>query len=224
MFRHLKNFLIIVFGPTRRIMQFVRDKSLYKNIVSFPYSAKIGKGSTFEGCNAISAQSYFYGHMGYGSYISENCHIEGDIGKFTSIAPGVRTHRGIHPTRTPFASTSPMFFSLRKQNGHTFATKQMFKEMTEPITIGNDCWICSNVFIAGGVKIGDGAVVYAGAVVTRDVPPYAIVGGVPAKIIRYRYDEDTINFLLKFKWWDRPIDWLKENWMLLNDIEKLKTY
>lgn len=160
--------------------------------------------------------------MGLGTYISENCHIEGDIGRFTSIAPSVRTHRGIHPTRTPFASTSPMFFSLRKQNGHTFATKQMFEEMTAPITIGNDCWICSNVFIAGGVKIGDGAVVYAGAVVTQDVPPYAIVGGVPAKIIRYRYDEDTINFLLKFKWWDRPIDWLKENWMLLNDIEELK--
>lgn len=64
----------------------------------------------------------------------------------------------------------------------------------------------------------------AGAVVTKDVPPYAIVGGVPAKIIRYRYDEETIAFLLRIKWWDMPEDWLKENWRLLNDMDKLKAY
>ena len=96
--------------------------------------------------------------------------------------------------------------------------------MAEPIEIGNDCWICSNVFICGGVRINDGAVVYAGAVVSKDVPPYAIVGGIPAKIIKYRYNEETIQFLLKMKWWNRPIGWLEEHVMLINDIDKLKEY
>lgn len=85
-------------------------------------------------------------------------------------------------------------------------------------------WIGSRVLIVGGVTIGDGAVVLTGAVVTKDVPPYAIVGGVPAKIIRYRYDEETVKFMLRIKWWNMPEKWLKENWRLLNDMDKLKTY
>ena len=68
--------------------------------------------------------------------------------------------------------------------------------------IGNDVWIGKRAIIKAGVKIGDGAVVGAGAVVTKDVPPYAIVAGVPAKIIKYRFDEDTIAQLLKTKWWN----------------------
>ena len=78
--------------------------------------------------------------------------------------------------------------------------------------------------LIGGVHIADGAVVLAGAVVTKDVPPYAIVGGVPAKIIRYRYDEETISFLLQAQWWNNTEDWFKENWKLLTDIDKLKAY
>ena len=78
--------------------------------------------------------------------------------------------------------------------------------------------------IIGGVHIADGAVVLAGAVVTKNVPPYAIVGGVPAKIIRYRYDEETISFLLQAQWWNNTEDWFKENWKLLTDIDKLKAY
>ena len=70
----------------------------------------------------------------------------------------------------------------------------------------------------------DGAVVLAHAVVTKDVPPYAIVGGVPAKVIGYRYDEDTIDFLLKVKWWNKDKKWFKEHWELLCDIDKMKTY
>ena len=75
--------------------------------------------------------------------------------------------------------------------------------------IGNDVWIGEDVKIIGGVTIGDGAIVATGATVTKDVPPYAIVGGVPAKVIRYRFDMPTIDFLLKDKWWDKPVDWIK---------------
>ena len=211
-------------SPLFSYVSFVRNKMEYRGLLSFPYGVKIGRNSLFEGCNSISSYSSFSGKMGYGSYISDNCSIEGEIGRFCSIAPNVSCNRGIHPISYPYATTSPMFFSLKRQNGFTYASKQTFNEMTHPIIIGNDCWICSNVFICGGVRIGDGAVVYAGAVVTKDVPPYAIVAGVPARIIKYRYDDNTIDFLLQYKWWNKPIEWLKKNWALLNDIDKLKEY
>lgn len=90
--------------------------------------------------------------------------------------------------------------------------------------IGNDCWLGSNVTLIGGVEIHDGAVVLANATVTKDVPPYAIVGGVPAKIIGYRYDEETIAFLQKVQWWSNDEQWFRDNWELLCDIDKLKDY
>ena len=90
------------------------------------------------------------------------------------------------------------------------------------VKIGSDCWIGEGVFLVGGIEIADGAMVLAHAVVTHNVPPYAIVGGVPAKIIGYRYDDETIQFLLKVQWWNKPIQWLKENWELLSDLKKFK--
>ena len=190
--------------------------------VRFNSSVIIHPESTFEGANAIYDHSNFSGEIGYGSYIGNNCSIIGTIGRFTSIAAEVKNTLGVHPFATPYATTSPMFYSVNKQSGLTFAKEQLFDEMRSPITIGNDCWIGQRVFFVGGLIIGDGAVVLAGAIVTKDVPPYAIVGGVPAKILRYRYDEETIKFLLEKKWWDMPIGWLRDNSTLLCDIDKLK--
>ena len=162
--------------------------------------------------------------MGYGSYIGPYCEITANIGRFTSIAPYVKTNSGIHPYTYPYVTTCPMFFSTRKQNGYTFADKMVFNESAERLEIGNDCWIGENVFITGGVRIHDGAVVLAGAVVTKDVPPYAVAGGVPAKVLKYRYDEETIKFLLDCQWWNLDIQWLKHNWALFTNIEALKTH
>ena len=72
-----------------------------------------------------------------------------------------------------------------------------------------------------GVTIGDGAVVAAGAIVTKDVPPYAIVGGVPAKVIKYRFDEETIKKLLELKWWEKDQAWIKGHADDFDDVEKL---
>ncbi len=87
-----------------------------------------------------------------------------------------------------------------------------------PVSIGNDVWIGCNVCILQGVSIGDGAVIASGAVVTKDVPPYAVVGGVPAKIISYRFSEDIIENLLKVKWWNWELDYIKEHIEYLYDI------
>ena len=108
-----------------------------------------------------------------------------------------------------------MFFSTNRITGRTFATRQIFKEWKKPITIGNDCWIGARVMLTGGITIGDGTVIYSNAVVTKDTPPYSIVAGIPAHVIGYRYEEETIRFLMKLKWWDKGIE-------LLNDINKLK--
>ncbi|HEU0072184.1 MAG TPA: CatB-related O-acetyltransferase [Alphaproteobacteria bacterium] len=75
-------------------------------------------------------------------------------------------------------------------------------DMFEPVTIGNDVWIGHNVNVMAGVTVGDGAILGAGSVVTKDVPPYAVVGGVPAKIIRYRFEDSVIERLLAVKWWE----------------------
>ena len=80
--------------------------------------------------------------------------------------------------------------------------------------IGHDVWIGANALILPEVTIGDGAVIAAGAVVTRDVPPYAIVGGVPARVIRYRFSPEMIDAFLEIKWWDWPLEKIKENFDL----------
>lgn len=184
----------------------------------------IGFDSTFEGANRLFQKVNFKGHMGFGSFIGEYSNLQGRIGRFTSIAPYVDWNPGVHPYEAPYVSTCPLFYSVLTSVSNSFAKKQMFNESKSGVNIGNDCWIGQHVFIVGGVTIGDGGVVYAGAVVTKDVPPYAIVGGVPARVIRYRYDLETIDWLLKIKWWEHEIEWFKENWELLNDINKLKQY
>lgn len=191
----LKSIILLLYRTIRDFFKTYKDyitlKLRYRGKVRFNSSAKVDVVSSFEGANVIGDNTKFCGNMGYGSYICNDCSIIGNIGRFTSIAAEVKNAQGVHPIGTPYATTSPMFFSLKKQSGITFAKKQLFDEMRAPISIGNDCWIGQRAFFVGGLTIGDGAVVLAGAVVTKDVPPYAIVGGVPAKVLKYRYDEET---------------------------------
>jgi len=190
--------------------------------------------SEFEGLNMVCPNTSYYGRMGLGSYIGSNCHLNADIGRFTSIASGVTCVNATHPMKEPFVTTCPLFFSLdtTKNPQHiTFAKKQMVEEFRYydkkreiDIKIGNDCWIGAEATIIGGVEIGDGAVILANAWVTKDVPPYAIVGGTPAKVIDFRYDKETIDFLLQAKWWNNSMEWFRKNWKLLCDIERLKKH
>ena len=218
----------------KRVFLYLMNKIKYAKVCRFNFSVNIGLNSMFEGMNQIHPNTSFKGRLGYGSYIGEYCNLSADIGKFTSIAPYVRCNPGQHPYSFPFATTAPCFFSLNpfcSQNGSTYATEQLYDELALydktkeiAIKIGSDCWIGEGAFLVGGIKIGNGAVVLAHAVVTKEVPDYAIVGGVPAKIIGYRYDNETIEFLKKIKWWNNEKEWFEHNWKLLTDIEKLKKH
>jgi acetyltransferase-like isoleucine patch superfamily enzyme len=88
-------------------------------------------------------------------------------------------------------------------------------ENMEPCVVGNDVWIAAGVIVLRGVKIGDGAIIGAGAVVTKDVEPYSIVAGVPARKMKMRFDDATVAALQKIKWWDWPIDVIRANLELL---------
>ena len=125
------------------------------------------------------------------------------IGKFCSIACGAKFlfNSANHKMTSLSTYTFPLFFEewgLEKEN-----VAQAWDQKGD-IIIGNDVWIGYEAVILSGVTIGDGAVIGCRAVVTKDVPPYTIVGGVPAKPIRKRFDEETIKELQKIKWWDWP--------------------
>lgn len=144
------------------------------------------------------------------SFIGPNSSIlNTSIGKFCSISKNVNIGAPIHPTS--FFSTSPIFFREKNGNGYSWVKGQLFDDKSENINIGNDIWIGLNVTIMGGVTIGDGAIIAAHSVVTKDVPPYAIYGGVPARLIRYRFSPEVIEALLELKWWDFPETYLKKS-------------
>jgi acetyltransferase-like isoleucine patch superfamily enzyme len=129
------------------------------------------------------------------------------IGSFCSISSGVNILLGGEHTSN-WITTYP-FNEIFPEYGYP-------KNATKgDVIIGNDVWIGINVLILSGVKIGDGAVVGAGTVVTKDVEPYSVVAGCPAKEIRKRYDSETIEKLLKLKWWDWSLKKIKENLDLL---------
>lgn len=141
-----------------------------------------------------------YSTIGRFSYVGQNGRVsQVDIGAFCSIGADCVCGAGEHPV--DYVSTHPVFFSLGCQSGVTFADRNLYAER-QRIFIGNDVWIGTRVFIRDGVTIGHGAVVAAGSVVVHDIPAYAIAGGVPAKVIRYRFEPSVISELLEIRWWD----------------------
>lgn len=158
---------------------------------------------------SINPPAHIYeSHIGAYTYVANYSFIsQTDIGKFCSIGPNLLCGWGIHPTNG--ISTSPMFYSTRKQNGCSLTNEDKVVERKR-ITIGNDVFIGANVTILDGVTIGDGAVIGAGAVVSKDIPPYAVAVGVPIRIIRYRFSEKQIAALLRIRWWDRDEECLQD--------------
>ena len=132
------------------------------------------------------------------TYISSSNIICTKIGSFCSIAGGTTIGGGRHPI--DWVSTSPVFYKGRNILKTNFSDRS-FEEYANTI-IGNDVWIGSKCLIKGGVTIGDGVIIGMGSVVTHDVPPYEVWAGNPAKFIKKRFDDETIEKLLSCKWWE----------------------
>jgi acetyltransferase-like isoleucine patch superfamily enzyme len=155
--------------------------------------SKIGHDSKVEaGSNVVGSSMLNHSYIGYDSTI-----IHTDIGSFCSIGDRVLIGGAMHPMH--FVSTSPVFLSHRDSVKVKYARHDFLPIIKTKI--GHDVWIGQGAFIKSGISIGIGAVVGMGAVVTKNVPAYAIVGGNPAKVIRYRFNDEVIEQLLATEWW-----------------------
>ncbi|HEC74092.1 MAG TPA: CatB-related O-acetyltransferase [Methylophaga aminisulfidivorans] len=145
-----------------------------------------------------------YMKIGAFSYIRSGYEIYGniEIGRFCSVGNNVILGLDSHQHPTNWLSTS-LYSRLLSEK------YEQFRGSIVKVSIGHDCWIARDAVVMDGVEIGNGAVVASRAVVTKNVPPYAIVGGVPARIIKYRFSEEVINQLVDIEWWNIDLNMLE---------------
>ena len=195
-----------------------------KNLI-LEENVEISFSSVFKGYNKICKNSCIYNsEIGFYTYVSKNCEIANTtIGNFCSIGPNVKIAPGIHPVED-FVSTHPIFYSSKKQCGIKIVEETYFQESI-PTKIGSDVWIGANSIIMDGINVGNGAIIGAGSIVTRNVADYAVVGGVPAKLIKKRFDETTRNFLSESHWWAiNDLSLLKNNNCNFRDLKSFKSF
>lgn len=151
-------------------------------------------------------------HLGMNSYVNRRAMVgkHTTIGNYCSIGFGAMIGLYEHPVDR--FSTSPFTYPPRL----THRKVQPWDEFARPVTIGHDVWVGANAVVLQGVTLGTGSVVAAGAVVTKDVEPYSVVGGVPARVLRRRHDPSTARRLLESEWWLLPPEELPEHLFDLN--------
>jgi len=208
----------LIYAEYKKRKLLLRYKGSFLTIGDFVSINNSGIGNyVFLGNNVKLNNSSIGDH----SYINSDTIIRNTtIGKFCSISSFVKFGLGYHPTN--LISTHPAFYS----NNHPFKTyvNNVSFIKKERIFIGNDVWIGENATIMDGVKIGDGAIIATGAIVTKNVLPYEVVGGVPAKHIKFRIDKELIKHFLETKWWDKSESWFEQNYKIFIDIDKFIEY
>jgi acetyltransferase-like isoleucine patch superfamily enzyme len=191
-------------------------------------AAYVDKHTLLEGYNAIGAGTEVRKSvLGLGTYISQRSIIRAaKIGRFCAIGDNVRTCIGAHPV-TKHVSIHPSFFSSTSPVNLPLYANHTFKEHVYVdsdkkyvVEVGNDVWIGNNVSIMDGVTIGDGAVIGLGAIVTREVAPYTINIGIPARRTGQRFTDEQIASLLEIKWWENEVDWIRKNAQHFDNVER----
>jgi acetyltransferase-like isoleucine patch superfamily enzyme len=178
---------------------------------SISRNVRLEKGVTLEHGSHIQAS-----HIGKYTYINKYCLVDKNtlsIGRFCSIGYNVRIGLGNHPS--DWVSSHP--FAYHAKYGFVKKNKSFSGEVQGNTVIGNDVWIGANSIILAGVKVGDGAIIGANSLVNADVEPYSVVVGSPARLVRHRFDNETIGRLLNLKWWDWDDEKIREH---IDDFEK----
>lgn len=193
----------------RGIAMIINQKRLTKEPTVHEHTSL--KEVTFGAYNEIGVWNFIeYTDFGDYAYTGQFCFVQNArIGKFSNIAANVR----IGATAHPYERASLHHFTYRPtMYGFAETDDSAFfeKRHSQQISIGHDTWIGHGAMIMPNVTVGNGAIVAAGAIVTKDVPPYAVVMGVPAKVVKYRFDDEVITGLEKMAWWDWPAATIKE--------------
>lgn len=190
-------------------------------------SCKYDEKTYLQGNNSIQNNVDIRGtKIGKCTYIGHDSSLlKCEIGKFCSISWNVEVIAGRHPAH--MVSTHPLFYRDASFSGLRFCDYSLFDEYRYTnndcfVCIGNDVLIGAHAKILDGVTIGDGAIILSGAMVTRDVLPYKIVGGIPAREMGQRFTDDEIDWLEKIRWWNMSEEWIKTNAPYFNSISKLK--
>ena len=172
-------------------------KALVESNVSLSQDCLLGSCVSIDSGTIIN-----HSKIGDYTYLCRNVLIQNSIiGRYCSISHDVICGLGRHPLN--LFSTSPLFYRRKNVWGIRVVAENLDFDESDPIYIGNDVWIGARAIIMDGVHVGNGAVIACGAVVTHDVPPYAIVAGVPAKVIKFRATEEDILQYEKAEWWHR---------------------
>lgn len=185
----------------RRLFVFLRNllsipKRIFSNVSLFVVLQDAEVDNTAAICSGVR---FYRGKLGKYSYIGNNSFVcDADIGNFTSISTNCYIGGASHPIE--WVSTSPVFHKWENIMKKNFSRHEF--EIFQRTRIGNDVWIGNRVMIKGGVTIGDGAIIGMGSVVTKDVGAYEIWAGNPAKLIRKRFDDNTIENFENVKWWE----------------------
>lgn len=194
-------------------IKFYYAKLIEKFQIPIIKESKIHKNS-----KVASKSSVYFSTVEKYSYIGKNCLIiKASIGRYNSIANNVIIGGANHPLN--WASTSPVFHEGKNILGKNLASLNF--ETSYKTLIGNDVWIGSNALIKGGIEISDGAVIGMGSIVTKNVGPYEVWAGNPAKFIKKRFSEEIIKELLEIKWWNLKDSDIKKIANHFNDVETL---
>ena len=193
----------------RGIGMIIDQKQLMKEPTIHEHSTL--KEVTFEEYNEIGVwNSIEYTHFGAYSYTGQFCFVQNaQIGKFSNIAANVRIGATAHPYERPSLhhfTYRPTMYGFAETDDTAFFEQRH----SQKVFIGHDTWIGHGAMIMPNVTIGNGAIIAAGAIVTKDVPAYAIVMGVPAEVVKYRFSDEVIAALEKIAWWDWSTDIIKE--------------
>jgi acetyltransferase-like isoleucine patch superfamily enzyme len=192
---------------------FYRRFSMQKKVLGFnahPFTFVCPKSTFSEFSHVMKNSTVINSEVGRFSRVSGGCLNYVSLGNFSAVA--VRTFAGgggEHPL-DQVSFHSIFYKASRYQHPNMmFVNEDIYDDTPKKIIIENDVWVGSDCFIKPGVTIGNGAVIASGSAVVKDVPPYAIVGGVPAKVIKYRHSPELIELLISSEWWNWPIEKLK---------------